>query len=145
MLLSGGDPQIPKGDGDAPVKAYIAAMPEWKHNVGEYINEMVCRTVPNVQLAVKWNSPFYGVEGDRWFLSFHCLTQYVKVAFFQRDVSSTPPSRRIQNSKHSVLEHLREPANRSRIVHRLDSPSFRVGLAVGPFQNVPSQRVRLAK
>jgi hypothetical protein len=82
-LLSGGNPQIAKGDGDAPVQAYIAAMPGWKHEVGKRLDTLIVKTVPSVQKAVKWNSPFYGVEGEGWFLSFHCFTRYVKVAFFR--------------------------------------------------------------
>src|SRR5262245_26466991 len=85
VLLSGGNPQIAKGYGDAPVEAYIAAMPGWKRDVGRRLDEIVVRTVPGVRKAVKWNSPFYGVEdeGQGWFLSFHCFTNYVKVAFFR--------------------------------------------------------------
>jgi hypothetical protein len=82
-LLSGGNPQIPKGDGDAPVKAYIEAMPGWKRDLGRRLDALIVGTVPNVQKAVKWNSPFYGMEGDGWFLNFHCFTKYVKVAFFR--------------------------------------------------------------
>jgi len=82
-LLSGGNPQIAKGDGDAPVQAYIAAMPGWKSDVGRRLDALVTRTVPDVNKAVKWNSPFYGVEGQGWFLSVHCFTKYVKVAFFR--------------------------------------------------------------
>ena len=82
-LLSGGNPQIAKGDGDAPVQAYIAAMPGWKRDVGRRLDALIARTVPGVRKAVKWNSPFYGVEGQGWFLSFHCFTKYVKVAFFR--------------------------------------------------------------
>ena len=82
-LLSGGNPQIAKGDGDAPVQAYIAAMPGWKSDVGRRLDALIVRTVPSVSKAVKWNSPFYGVEGQGWFLSFHCFTKYVKVAFFR--------------------------------------------------------------
>jgi len=82
-LLAGGNPQIPKGDGDAPVRAYIAAMPGWKRDVGRRLDALIARTVPGVRKAVKWNSPFYGVEGRGWFLSFHCYTKYVKVAFFR--------------------------------------------------------------
>ena len=81
-LLSGGNPQIAKGDGDAPVQAYIAAMPEWKRDVGQRLDALIVRTVPGVRKAVKWNSPFYGVEGKGWFLSYHCFAKYVKVAFF---------------------------------------------------------------
>jgi hypothetical protein len=82
-LLAGGNPQIPKGFGDAPVQAYIAAMPGWKREVGRRLDALITRTVPGVAKAVKWNSPFYGVEDGVWFLSFHCFTNYVKVAFFR--------------------------------------------------------------
>ena len=82
-LLSGGNPQIPKGEGDGPVQAYIAAMPGWKHDAGRKLDALIERTVPGVQKAVKWNSPFYGVEGQGWFLSFHCFTRYIKVTFFR--------------------------------------------------------------
>jgi hypothetical protein len=81
VLLSGGNPQIAKGDGDAPVQAYIAAMPGWKRDVGRRLDALIVRTVPNVRKAVRWNSPFYGIEGQGWFLSFHCFTKYVKVTF----------------------------------------------------------------
>ncbi len=81
-LLSGGNPQIPKGEGDAPVRAYIDAMPGWKRGVGERLDALVVRAVPGVRKAVRWNSPFYGVDGRGWFLSVHCLTKYVKVTFF---------------------------------------------------------------
>jgi hypothetical protein len=82
-LLAGGNPQIAKAEGDAPVRAYIAAMPGWKHNVGRRLDALIVRTVPGVRKAVKWNSPFYGVEGQGWFLCVHCYTKYVKVAFFR--------------------------------------------------------------
>jgi hypothetical protein len=81
-LLSGGNPQIAKADGDAPVQAYIAAMPGWKRNLGKRLDAIIVRSVPNVRKAVKWNSPFYGIEGQGWFLSFHVFTRYVKVTFF---------------------------------------------------------------
>ena len=81
-LLAGGNPQIAKADGDAPVQAYIAAMPGWKRDVGRRLDALIVRTVPGVRKAVKWNSPFFGVEGQGWFLNFHCFTSYVKVAFF---------------------------------------------------------------
>ncbi len=83
VLLSGGNPQIPKGEGDGPVQAYIAAMPGWKRDIGERVDAIIERTVPGVHKAVKWNSPFYGIEGDGWFLSIHCFTKYVKVTFFR--------------------------------------------------------------
>jgi hypothetical protein len=82
-LLSGGNPQIAKADGDAPVQAYIAAMPGWKRDIGKRLDALIVRNVPNVRKAVKWNSPFYGIEGEGWFLSFHTYTRYVKVAFFR--------------------------------------------------------------
>jgi hypothetical protein len=82
-LLSGGNPQIPKGYGDEPVQAYIAAMPGWKQAVGRRLDALIVRTLPGVQKAVKWNSPFYGIEGQGWFLGIHCFTKYVKVAFFR--------------------------------------------------------------
>ncbi len=83
VLLSGGNPQIAKGDGDAPVQAYIAAMPGWKRNLGRRLDAIIVRNVPRVQKAVKWNSPFYGIDGQGWFLSFHVFTRYVKVGFFR--------------------------------------------------------------
>ena len=84
-LLAGGNPQIAKADGDAPVKAYIAAIPGWKRDVGRRLDALIVRSVPGVRKAVKWNSPFYGVEGEGqgWFLSLHCFAKYVKVAFFR--------------------------------------------------------------
>ncbi len=83
VLLSGGNPQIAKADGDAPVQAYIAAMPGWKSDVGRRLDELIVRTVPDVRKCVRWNSPFYGVEGRGWFLNVHVFTRYVKVTFFQ--------------------------------------------------------------
>jgi hypothetical protein len=88
-LLSGGNPQVPKAYGDAPVQAYIAAMPGWKSGVGLRLDALIMRTVPGVHKAVKWNTPLYGVEGQGWFLSLHVFTKYVKVAFF-RGVSLRP-------------------------------------------------------
>ena len=92
VLLAGGNPQIAKADGDAPVQAYIAAMPGWKHDVGRRLDALIVRAVPDVQKAVKWNSPFYGIEGQGWFLNYHCFTKYVKVAFFRgTSLSPLPP------------------------------------------------------
>ena len=82
VLLSGGNPQIAKADGDAPVQAYIAAMPGWKSDLGRRLDALIVRTVPDVRKAVRWNSPFYGMEGRGWFLSFHVFTRFVKVTFF---------------------------------------------------------------
>ena len=101
-LLAGGNPQIPKGYGDAPVRAYIAAMPGWKRDVGRRIDAIVKRAVPDAQKAVKWNTPFYGVEGQGWFLAFHCITKYVKVTFFRGSaLSPVPPV----ESKHEDVRY----------------------------------------
>jgi hypothetical protein len=80
-LLSGGNPQIPKADGDAPVQAYVAAMPGWKRDVGRHLDALIARTLPNVRKAVRWNTPFYGIEGQGWFLGMHCFTKFVKLTF----------------------------------------------------------------
>ena len=90
-LLSGGNPQIPKGDGDGPVQAYVAAMPGWKRAVGARLDALVVAAVPDVRKAVRWNSPFYGSAGGGWFLSFHCFTRYVKVTFFDGAALEPPP------------------------------------------------------
>ena len=103
-LLSGGNPQIPKGEGDAPVQAYITAMPGWKREVGERIDRIVAGTVPNVRKALKWNSPFYGApDGEGWFLSFHVFTRYVKATFF-RGTSLKPMPQ--GTSKHPEVRYL---------------------------------------
>lgn len=103
VLLSGGNPQIAKGDGDAPVKAYLAAMPGWKRDIGRRLDEIVTRTIPGVRKAVKWNSPFYGVPDQGWFLSFHCFTNYVKVTFFNgASLVPLPPG----ESKHKHVRYL---------------------------------------
>src|SRR5688500_13381483 len=102
-LLAGGNPQIAKADGDAPVQAYIAAMPGWKRDVGRRLDALIARTVPNVRKAVKWNSPFYGIEGQGWFLNFHCFTKYVKVAFFRgTSLRPVPPG----ESKHKDVRYV---------------------------------------
>ena len=102
-LLSGGNPQIPKGEGDAPVQAYIAAMPGWKQDVGRRLDALIVRVIPDVHKAVKWNSPLYGVKDDGWFLSIHCFTRYVKVAFFRgTSLQPVPPGA----SKHEGTRYL---------------------------------------
>lgn len=101
-LLSGGNPQIPKGEGDGPVQDYIAAMPDWKSQVGQRLDRLIEQTVPGVRKAVKWNSPFYGSD-DGWFLSFHCYTRYIKVAFFRgASLKPQPPGA----SKHKHVRYL---------------------------------------
>jgi hypothetical protein len=103
VLLSGGNPQIAKADGDAPVQAYIAAMPGWKRDVGKRLDALIARSVPNVRKAVKWNSPMYGIEGGGWFLSFHVFTHYVKVTFFRgTSLRPVPPGA----SKHEDVRYL---------------------------------------
>jgi hypothetical protein len=102
-LLSGGNPQIAKAEGNAPVQAYIAAMPDWKRDVGRRLDALIVRNVPGVRKAVKWNSPFYGVEGQGWFLNFHTFTNYVKVAFFRgTSLRPVPPGK----SKHAEVRYL---------------------------------------
>lgn len=91
VLLSGGNPQIPKGYGDAPVQAWIAAVPGWKSDVWRRLDALVGRTVPGVARAVKWNSPLYGTGGDLWFLSVHAFDRYLKVAFFNGAALDPPP------------------------------------------------------
>jgi hypothetical protein len=102
-LLSGGNPQIPKGYGDAPVQAYIDAMPGWKHETGKKLDALIEKVVPGVAKAVKWNTPFYGMEEGSWFLSFHCFTKYIKVTFF-RGTSLDPVPK--GKSKHPEVRYL---------------------------------------
>jgi hypothetical protein len=102
-LLAGGNPQIAKAEGDAPVQAYIAAMPGWKSEIGRRLDALIVRTVPGVRKAVKWNSPFYGVEGQGWFLNFHTFTDYIKVAFFRgTSLRPLPPG----ESRHQEVRYL---------------------------------------
>ena len=107
-LLSGGNPQIPKGNGDAPVQAYIAAMPGWKREVGRRLDELIERTVPGVRKAVKWNTPLYGVEEGSWFLAMHCFDRYLKVTFFRGaalDPMPAQPSKVEHVRYHHIHEH----------------------------------------
>lgn len=102
-LLSGGNPQIPKGEGNGPVRDYIAAMPEWKQDIGKYLDDLIVNTVPDVHKAVKWNQPFYGRQGDGWFLSFRCYTDYVQVQFLKgTSLDPMPP----KASKHDEVRYL---------------------------------------
>jgi hypothetical protein len=107
-LLSGGNPQIAKGDGDAPVQAYIAAMPGWKRELGKRLDALIARTVPNVCKAVKWNTPFYGLEGQGFFLGFHVFTHYVKVTFFRGKALRPVPPGGTPKSKESRWIDIRE-------------------------------------
>ncbi|KAF4410716.1 DUF1801 domain-containing protein [Streptomyces lycii] len=102
-LLSGGNPQIPKGEGNGPVRDYIAAMPGWKRDVGQHLDDLIVRTVPDVHKAVKWNQPFYGHEGEGWFLSFRCYTRYVQLQFFRgTSLDPVPP----KASRHAEVRYL---------------------------------------
>ena len=115
-LLSGGNPQIARGSGDAPVQAYIAAMPGWKQDIGRRLDALIGKAVPGVCKAVKWNSPFYGVADGLWFLSFHCFTRYVKVTFFRgTSLSPQPPGA----SKHPEVRYYDIPED------GLDEKQFR--------------------
>lgn len=116
-LLAGGNPQIPMGYGHEPVQAYIEAMPGWKHDVGQRLDSLIEKAAPGVEKAVKWNSPFYGMERGSWFLSFHCMTKYVKVAFFRgTSLEPQPPV----SSKHREVRyfhiHEEEPFDQDRFV-----------------------------
>lgn len=92
VLLSGGNPQIAKADGDAPVQKYIAAIPGWKRDIGRRLDALIMKNAPKARKAVKWNSPFYGIEGEGWFVSFHVFTNYVKVTFFKgTSLKPVPP------------------------------------------------------
>lgn len=108
-LLSGGNPQIAKGEGEGPIREYIEAMPGWKSEVGRRIDAVVERTVPDLQKAVKWNSPLYGVEGQGWFLSVHCFTKYVKVTFFQGGSLEPLPPRESKQKNVRSLDVYEDP------------------------------------
>lgn len=102
-LLAGGNPQIPKGEGDGPVRAYIAAMPGWKSDLGRRLDELIVATVPDVHKAVKWNQPFYGRKDEGWFVAFRCYTKYVQVQFFRgSSLDPVPP----KASKHAEVRYL---------------------------------------
>jgi hypothetical protein len=116
-LLSGGNPQIAKAYGDAPVQAYIAAMPGWKSDVGRRLDALIVRTVPGVHKAVKWNSPLYGIEGQGWFLGIHCFTKYVKVAFFRgTSLRPVPPGESKQKEVRYLDIHEDDPLDEAKFV-----------------------------
>jgi hypothetical protein len=116
VLLSGGNPQIAKAEGDAPVQAYIAAMPGWKREVGRRLDALITRSVGGVRKAVKWNSPFYGVGNEGWFLSYHCFTKYVKVTFFRgTSLRPLPPGESKQKEVRYLDIHEDEPIDEARL------------------------------
>lgn len=115
-LLAGGNPQIPRGDGDAPVQAYIRVMPGWKREVGRKLDALISHLVPDVRKAVRWNSPFYGVEGQGWFLSYHCFTKYVKVTFFRGTSLDPLPPGESRNAETRYLDiHEDDPFDTKRL------------------------------
>jgi hypothetical protein len=123
-LLSGGNPQIAKGHGDAPVQAYLAAMPGWKSDVGRRIDALIVRTIPAVNKAVKWNSPLYGIEGQGWFLSLHCFTKYVKVAFFRgRSLEPIPPGESKQKDVRYLDIYENDVLDEERFTHWIQQAS----------------------
>ena len=127
-LLSGGNPQIAKGEGDPPVQAYIAAMPGWKSDVGRSLDALVSHTVPEVRKAVKWNSPFYGVEGRGWFLSFHCFAKYVKLTFFNgASLDPRPPVESKDRNVRYFHIHEGEPIDEKQLASWISQAAARPG------------------
>ena len=117
VLLAGGNPQIAKAEGDAPVQAYIAAMPGWKRDVGRRLDGLITRSAGGVRKAVKWNSPFYGVENEGWFLSYHCFTKYVKVTFYRGTSLRPPPPGESKQKEVRYLDiHENEPIDEAQFV-----------------------------
>ena len=143
VLLSGGNPQIAKADGDAPVQAYIAAIPGWKRDLGRRLDALIVRAVPGVHKAVKWNSPFYGVEGQGWFLSFHCFTNYIKVTFFRGTSLRPAPPSESKVKERALSRRSRGPARRSAI-RRLGEASQQIArrTTVSAIANAPSDARR---
>jgi hypothetical protein len=124
ILLSGGNPQIAKADGDAPVRAYIAAMPGRKRAVGRRLDRLIVKAVPGVRKAVKWNSPLYGIEERGWFLGYHCLTKYVKVAFFRgADLVPMPPGTSKQKHVRYLDIHETTELDEQQLVHWIQQAS----------------------
>jgi hypothetical protein len=132
-LLAGGNPQIAKANGNAPVQAYISAMPGWKRDVGRRLDALIVRTVPDVRKAVKWNSPFYGIEGQGWFLSFHCFTKYVKVAFFSgASLRPPPPGKSTQREVRYLDIHENEPIDEAQLTAWMKQARQLPGWGQGP-------------
>ena len=128
ILLSGGNPQIPKGDGDGPVRDYLEAMPGWKQAIGRQVDALVVETVPHLRKAVRWNSPFYGVEGDGWFLSVHCFTRYVKVSFLNASsLDPLPPVSAKDPETYSVHVSEDEPLDEAQFVDWVRQAAARPG------------------
>jgi hypothetical protein len=124
VLLAGGNPRIAKADGDAPVQAYIAAIPGWKGDVGRRLDAIIVRTIPHVRKAVKWNSPFYGIDGRGWFLSFHCYSKFIKVAFFRgTSLRPLPPGASKQQDVRYLDIHEDETLDEARLASWVEQAS----------------------
>jgi hypothetical protein len=124
LLLSGGNPRIAKADGDAPVQAYISAIPGWKRDVARRLDALIVKAVPDVKKAVRWNSPFYGIEGRGWFLSFHCYTRYIKVAFFRgASLRPLPPGESEQVDVRYLDIHEDDPIDEAQLARWLKQAS----------------------
>ena len=124
ILLAGGNPRIAKADGDAPVQAYIAAMPGWKRDIGRRLDALIVRTVPGVCKAVKWNSPLYGLEGQGWFLGIHCFTKYVKVTFFRgASLRPVPPGESKSKDTRYLDIHEGDEIDEALVVHWIGQAS----------------------
>ena len=124
LLLSGGNPRIAKADGDAPVQAYISAIPGWKRDVARRLDALIVKAVPDVKKAVRWNSPFYGIEGRGWFLSFHCYTRYIKVAFFRgASLRPLPPGESEQVDVRYLDIHEDDPIDETQLARWLKQAS----------------------
>jgi hypothetical protein len=131
-LLSGGNPQIAKAEGDAPVQAYIAAMPGWKRSAGRSLDALITRTVPNVLKAVKWNSPFYGIEGRGWFLGIHCFTKYIKVVFFHgASLRPLPPVESKDKNARYFHIHENEPLDEKLVASWIRQAAAQPGWVMG--------------
>ncbi len=127
-LLSGGNPQIPKGDGEAPVQAYLQAMPGWKQSVGVQLDTLITQTVPDVRKAVRWNTPFYGRPDQGWFLAFHCYTRYLKVTFFNGSaLHPLPPVASKQSAVRYAHLHEDEPFNSAQLTTWIQQAAVRPG------------------
>ena len=130
VLLSGGNPQVAKADGDAPVQAYIAAMPGWKRNLGRRLDALVVQTVPDVKKAVRWNSPFYGAADRGWFLSFHCFTHYVKLTFFNgSSLTPLPPGESTSQDVRSLDIRENDPLDEELLTRWIGQAANLPGLA----------------
>jgi hypothetical protein len=83
---------LPRSDGDSGVQAYIASMEPWQAAIARRVDALVVKRVPGVRKAVRWHCPFYGVEGQGWFLAFSAFQRHVKFSFFKgASLEPVPP------------------------------------------------------